>query len=158
MVFAAWVVFLALLAWLFQGEIEKRFNPNSDPVAGVGPGGRQEVLLQRNRAGHYVATGEVNGAPVEFLLDTGATDVALSVSTARRLGLTRGSPVSLATANGVVRGYRTILNTVSIGGILQSDVRAVITPGIGNDIVLLGMSFLKHIELVQRDGTLLLRN
>lgn len=158
MVFAAWVVFLALVAWLFQGELDRQINPNSDPLAGMAADGAREVLLHRNRAGHYVTSGTVNGAPVEFLLDTGATDVALSAATAQKLGLRRGAPVSLATANGIARGYRTVLDFVSVGGIRQERVRAVISPGIGGDMVLLGMSFLKHLELIQRDGTLLLRD
>lgn len=157
MVFAAWAVFLLLVAWLFQGELERQFNPNRDPVAGVAETGQREVMLRRNRAGHYVATGEINGVAVNFLLDTGATDVAMSSAAARSLGLPRGAPVTLSTANGVVQGYRTVLESVSVAGIRQHGVRAVVSPGISEDIVLLGMSFLKHLELVQRDGTLLLR-
>lgn len=157
MVIAAWVALLALMAWLFHGQLQRQFNPNARAVAEVSGSGALEVVLQRNRAGHYVVTGEVNGQRVDFLLDTGATDVAMSSSTAARLGLPRGAPVTLSTANGVVRGARTMLETVSVGGIRQQGVRAVIAPGIDDDIVLLGMSFLQHLELVQRDGTMILR-
>ncbi len=157
MVFAAWAALLALVAFLFQGELERQFNPNPDPRSDVAASGSREVVLHRNRAGHYVATGEVNGKTVEFLLDTGATDVALSRRTADRLGLRGGAPVALSTANGVVRGTRAVLESVSIGGITRQHVRAVITPGIADEIVLLGMSFLQHVELVQREGTLILR-
>jgi aspartyl protease family protein len=157
MTFAAWAVFLLLLAWLFQGELERQVNPNRSPVAGVAATGELEVMLRRNRSGHYVTRGEINGVPVNFLLDTGATDVAMSTATARALGLARGAPVSLSTANGVVQGYRTVLESVSVSEIRLHDVRAVVSPGISEDIVLLGMSFLKHLEIIQRDGTLLLR-
>jgi aspartyl protease family protein len=157
MVFAAWVLFLLLAAWMFQGLLERQFNPNPEPNAGVAVSGRSEVTLQRNRSGHYVATGEMNGERVNFLLDTGATDVALSTRLASQLALPRGAPVSLSTANGVVQGYRTTIDTVSVGNIRLNNVRGVVSPGIDDAIVLLGMSFLQHLELVQRDGTLLLR-
>jgi aspartyl protease family protein len=157
MIFAAWAALIALVAWLFQGELDRQFNPNVSPESAVAVSGQREVVLQRNRSGHYVATGEVNGLKVDFLLDTGATDVALSTSTARRIGVAPGAPVALSTANGVVRGYRTTIENVSLGNIHQRDVRAVVSPGIDDDIILLGMSFLKHLELVQRDGVLILR-
>lgn len=157
MVFAFWAALLAFAAFLFQGELQRQVNPNTQPASGISSSGVREVVLERNRAGHYVATGEVNGERVEFLLDTGATDVAVSSRTAERLGLRRGAPVALSTANGVVRGARTTLDRVSLGDIALENVRAVITPGIGGEIVLLGMSFLQHLEMVQRDGTLILR-
>lgn len=157
MVFGAWVVFLALVAWLFQGELERRFNPNPEPVVNVAESGEQEVVLRRNRSGHYVATGEVNGEPVQFLVDTGATDVAMSEATGRRLGLRPGAPVTLSTANGLVRGARTTIDSIAIGPIRLEGVAAVLSPGIDESIVLLGMSFLRDLELVQRDGQLILR-
>ncbi|GJL82135.1 MAG: aspartyl protease [marine bacterium B5-7] len=157
MIFAAWVVFLLLAAWLFQGSLERQFNPNSNPESGTATDGRVEVLLERNRAGHYVSSGRINGMSVEFLLDTGATDVAMSLAVADRLGLPHGAPVTLSTANGVVRGYQTVINEIALGDITRNKVRAVVSPGIRDDTVLLGMSFLKHIEMLQSGNTLLLR-
>src|SRR5690606_9570699 len=74
------------------------------------------------RSGHYVATGEVNGESVRFLVDTGATDVAMSEATGRRLGLRPGAPVTLSTANGLVRGARTTIDSIAIGPIRLEDV------------------------------------
>ena len=87
MLLGAWVVGLIIVVLLFQEFIEGARNPNRDLKGAPGPGGALQVILQRNRAGHYVADGTINGHPVVFLLDTGATQVALPLNLARRLGL-----------------------------------------------------------------------
>src|SRR3990172_5601598 len=74
MVIMAWVVLLALLSWLFSIYLQRQHNPNND-VQGYSSTGVQEVVLERNRYGHYVATGRINGQSVTFMLDTGATIV-----------------------------------------------------------------------------------
>ena len=157
MVFGAWVLFLGLAAWLFQGALNRQFNPNQAPHSAMLADRVVEVTLRRNRSGHYVSAGRINGRGVEFLVDTGATDVSLSESAARRLGLPRGAPVSLVTANGLTRGFRTVIGTVAVGDIVQRDVAAVVSPGIHDDLILLGMSFLKHLDLEQKSDRLILR-
>jgi aspartyl protease family protein len=157
MLFAAWVAGLALLVMFFNGVIERRHNPNPDPVAGAGPAGVSQVVLQRNRAGHYVAGGRINGEPVVFLVDTGATDVALPLRVARRLGLALGPGGFSQTANGVVETWATRLDTLDLGGLVTRNVRASVLPNLPGDEVLLGMSYLKHLELIQRGQTLTLR-
>jgi aspartyl protease family protein len=91
------------------------------------------------------------------MLDTGATGVALPSKIADRLGIRRGRAFPTQTANGVSTSYAATLDSVSVGGITLTDVRAGITPGLNTDQVLLGMSFLKHIEFTQRGNTLILR-
>ena len=93
-----------------------------------------------------------------FLLDTGATDVAVPGALAQELGLEAGAPVSVNTANGRSTGYRTRLSELTLGDIRLQDVRALIVPGMDGDEVLLGMSALKQLEFTQRDGTLVLRH
>jgi aspartyl protease family protein len=155
--FAAWVVGLALLMMLFNGIIERQTNPNAAPSAEITDTGLPQVVLRRNRAGHYVAGGRINGEPVVFMVDTGATDVALPLPLARRLGLRlRPGGVSV-TANGRVETWRTHLDSVDLGGLVLRDVRASVLPNMPGNEVLLGMSYLKHLELIQRDGTLTLR-
>lgn len=156
MIFAAWIGAAALLTWLFAGELDRRENPNQ-VVATTTSGGRVEVRLTRNRMGHYVASGRINGRRVELLLDTGATNVALGRSLADELGLKRGAPDYTRTANGTVETYRTILGSVQLGGITMHDVPASIDPGMSGDDVLLGMSFLEHLEIIQHGDQLLLR-
>jgi aspartyl protease family protein len=157
MLFAAWVVGLAILVMLFQRIVEHQRNPNQDIEASLDGAGRPQVVLARNRAGHYVVTGGINGAPVVFLVDTGATDVALPLSLARRLDLPLGPARISRTANGDVRTWLTLLDEVDVGGLAARRVRASVLPNMPGDQALLGMSFLKRFELVQRDGTLTIR-
>lgn len=157
MMIFTWVLLLALLSYLFSGVLERQYNPNQTPLTGHDSEGRAQVVLSRNRSGHYVASGRINGHPVRFLLDTGATDVAISAQLAERLQLPRGAQTISRTANGNVVTWSTRLAEVSLGEITQRDVRASVLPMMGEDEVLLGMSFLKRLELVQRDGRLTLR-
>jgi aspartyl protease family protein len=107
--------------------------------------------------GHYVTTGTVNGRSVEFMLDTGASDVAIPAELAQELGLERGAPVQYQTANGVVTAYRTTIDSVSIGPMVIRSVPASINPGMRDMEILLGMSVLRHVEFTQRGDTLILR-
>ncbi len=156
MIIGAWSGLLLVLTMLADAYLERVNNPNSQPETSTN-GQIREVVLQRNRSGHYVASGLINGKSVTFLLDTGATDVAVSDELATALGLRRGAYVTSQTANGVVTARQTMLSEVSIGDIRIQNVRATILSGMDDDEVLLGMSFLKQIELVQRGKQLLLR-
>jgi aspartyl protease family protein len=153
----AWVVLLALGVAYFSGVLDKQYNPNQSLETRVTEGGVREVVLQRNKFGHYVTSGAINGKSVTFILDTGATGVAIPDPVANYLGLQRGSAVRAQTANGVATGYTAQLDQVSVGAIELHDVPAVITPGLQTDEILLGMSFLQHIEFTQRGDTLILR-
>lgn len=158
MMILAWIGGLALLTLLFQDVLEERFNPNMQPQVQLAADGTREVVLERNAQGHYVARGAINGLPATFLLDTGATDVALPEALARRLGLERHGGGISQTANGPVAVWRTRLDEVRLGSLILRDVRAVILPSMqASDPVLLGMSFLKEVDFSQRDGRLLLR-
>jgi len=153
----AWAGALLLLAWLFGFLLEQRFNPNGEPAASWQGTGAPQVVLQANADGHYVVGGRIDGRPVTLLVDTGATDVAVPVTLARQLDLPHRGGVVSQTANGTVAGWRTELASLRIGGILLRDVPATVLPDMGDGTVLLGMSALKHLELVQRDRQLTLR-
>ena len=153
----AWVIFMVLLVFFFNDLLGKRENPNQSVSTQYHQDGVREVVLQRNRAGHYVVSGAINGQPVVFMLDTGATGVAIPDAVANRIGIKRGQPFPTRTANGVSTSYAALLDSVSVGDIYLRDVRAGITPGLTSEQVLLGMSFLKHIEFTQRGDTLILR-
>jgi aspartyl protease family protein len=157
MAVAAAAIVLALLTALFQRELEEQRNPNRDPVARGSGEHAAEIVLQRNRQGHYLVNGEINGRPVEFLLDTGATTVAVPATLASRLGLKRGATVRMQTANGEVTGWLTRLDTVTIGPIRLENVRASIGPGLQDGQILLGMSALKRLEFAQSGDQLILR-
>jgi aspartyl protease family protein len=153
MLWIAWLLVLGGGWWAADRWLEHQENPNRQPTVGAGGA----VVLERNRQGHYVADGEINGRKVTFLLDTGATTVALSARLARELGLKRGAPIRLDTANGVAGGFETRLDSVRLGDITVREVGAVFSDGMMDDTVLLGMSFLRHLEFTQRDNRLVLR-
>ncbi len=157
MIIAAWVMALGLLTLFFNGVLEDQYNPNRQLSTVTTTGEPQEVVLVRNKYGHYVATGGINGEAVVFILDTGATDVAVPLALANRLNLERGAEAVFHTANGKITAWRTRLERVTLGGIELTNVRGSILPNMGGDEVLLGMSFLKRLELVQRGDTLTIR-
>lgn len=156
MLLLAWAAGILLATRFFAQWEESRYNPNPSPES-LHSGSHIEVRLQGDGQGHFRASGSINGHPVLFLLDTGATDVAVPEALAERLGLERGTPIELLTANGRATGYRTRLERLQLGDIVLHDVRALIAPGMGNDQVLLGMSALRQLEFTQRAGTLVLR-
>ena len=156
MIIMGWIVLLALLSWLFSIYLERQHNPNAS-VQGYNTTGLQEVVLERNRYGHYVATGRINGQSVTFMLDTGATIVDIPESLASSLSLQRGPSVEAMTANGVISVYSTILDEVQLGGIRLTGVRASINPSRQEDEILLGMSFLRQLDFSQQGDRLTLR-
>ncbi|WP_414705630.1 retropepsin-like aspartic protease family protein [Pseudomonas sp.] len=156
MMIIAWAAAL-FLATRFFGEWEQRQeNPNTI-VASEHGDGYVEVKLASNRDGHFVMTGQINSRPVQFMLDTGATNVAVPEGVAKLLRLERGERVQVSTANGRTDAFRTTLQRLQIGDIVLNNVRALVVPGLDGDQVLLGMSAVKQLEFTQRGGTLLLR-
>ena len=152
----AWAAAMFLATHFFGQWEERQQNPNAVVQSEQGDG-FIEVRLLSNGQGHFVADGAINGRVVHFMLDTGATDVAIPEALARDLDLDRGPPVQLSTANGRTEGYRTRLNSLQLGDIHLRDVRALVVPGLDGQAVLLGMSALRQLEFTQRGGTMLLR-
>jgi aspartyl protease family protein len=156
MVGAMWLLLLGLLTVFFNDFLEKQHNPNQQ-IASVQRDGQQELVLQRNKYGHYVASGMINQQPVVFMLDTGATDISIPHKVAQRLGLQPGRAITYQTANGPALNYATQLDSVSLGNITLYNLPASINPNVNHEDVLLGMSFLKHLEFSQKGNTLTLR-
>jgi aspartyl protease family protein len=120
------------------------------------PGGKasqQTVTLAADSRGHFFINGQVNGAQVRFLVDTGATWVSLSRDDAVRLAIDyhKGEPSLMNTANGVAPAYKVKLDSVRVGDITAANVDAVVMEGSGPGIALLGMSFLNRMDM-RRDG------
>ncbi len=157
MLVASFALGLGALTLFFDGWLANEANPNRDPRSYETVAGDREVVLERNRQGHYVAGGEVNNVPVTFLLDTGATDVAIPANIAERADLQQGTAGRAFTANGAVTVYTTLVDTLRIGNIELQDVRASITPSMPGDTILLGMSALQQVEFSQRGNELTLR-
>ena len=154
MIMAGWGLGVLVLALLFGGILERRENPNRLSVLA---GQEGELVLLRDRTGHYRAEGWLNGVATIFLLDTGATRLAVSSELARRAGLERGATTRISTANGVVRAWRTRVPRLEIGPLVFQDLAAVIAPNLPNDAALLGMNALGDLHIEQRGEELILR-
>ncbi|KKW66944.1 hypothetical protein AAV94_12785 [Lampropedia cohaerens] len=115
------------------------------------------VRLQAADGGHYFADGQINGQPVHFLVDTGASTIALDQQTASRLKIayTDGEPTRIRTANGQTTGWLVTLAEVRVGALRQSNVRAAVIQQ-AMPFVLLGNSFLNHYRLTRDANTMVL--
>ena len=153
---AAWILGFLLLALVFSKILDQQSNPNQS-VATMQTADFQEVVLTRNRSGHYRFDGEINRQKVTFLVDTGATITAIPGRLQQALGLEQGPATSVSTANGITTAYLTRLEQISIGQIELFDINASIIPGMEVREILLGMNVLKHFELVQRGDQLIIR-
>lgn len=152
----AWICAFGLLILVFSDLLEKQINPNSKPDSIIN-GEQITVRLQRNKIGHYVTSGTINGQQVVFLVDTGATDVSIPAHIASTLSLTGGQRQRVSTANGTVVVTETFVDTLTIGDIVLRNVDANINPGMRDNEVLLGMSALSQLEFTQRGEWLILR-
>lgn len=117
-------------------------------TAGVAAPQKQTLSIARSNGGHYWAEGAINGRAQQFLVDTGATSVALNENHARRLGIdyrTRGQPIQVNTASGTAKGWRVTLDKVSVGSLQVLGVEAVVLEGASPSEALLGMSFLNRV-------------
>ena len=147
---------VGLMTFYFSGVEDRQHNPNDTPQSFLNQE-KIEVPLKRNRQGHYVVSGNINQQEVEFLLDTGATDVVIPEATAKSLGLKYGRRGRAMTANGPITIWQTHIDELKIGDITLHDVDASINPQMEAGSILLGMSALGRIEFVQSDDTLTLR-
>ena len=116
-------------------------------------GGRGKVTLAADTRGMFHADGSINGVPVRFMVDTGATFVGMSANEARRLGIDyqKGRPVVMQTANGRALNYLVTLDRVRLGDIELNGVEGVVGEQ-DMPFALLGMSFLNRLQM-QRDGS-----
>lgn len=119
-----------------------------------------EELIYKDSNGMYRTGGYINGLPVNFLVDTGATTVALNRNEARRLGLdyiVEGEPAYVKTASGVSEAYRVKLKTIAVGKIKFSNVDAMVIDSDSPEEVLLGMSFLGRLNVQHQNEVMSLQ-
>ncbi len=116
------------------------------------PPEKEGFRMHQKSDGHYRPIGSINGYTVKFMVDTGATTIAMNSFQAKRLGLKykKGTPVQVGTANGVAFGYKLKLNTVKLGHITVRNVESIVLEGSSPSEVLLGMSFLNEVEVTQK--------
>jgi len=138
-------------------ELALRIGRTPVHVQGPQPAASSHLTLYANMAGHFLAAGSINGQPVQFMVDTGASYVALGQAQAEQLKLDwrRGRPVRMHTANGETRGWLIQLERVRVGDVTAHGVEAVVTP-MGMPVVLLGNSFLNRFDMQRRGSQMLL--
>lgn len=120
------------------------------PVSqGARPGGSNatKIILPIGQGGHFFALGWINNRPIQFMVDTGATTVAMGVSDAERMGIDykKGQMMRMGTANGVAQGWKVKVNTLKIGDIEVYDVDTIVGPNM--PFALLGNSFLNRFNM-----------
>ena len=147
-VILAAVVLVAVGALSGSGVLERLAPALTEATAPEPVPARGPVVLEADASGHYMADGSINGRPVSFVVDTGATRVALSAETARRIGLAVDKSAFTAatrTANGTVAAAPVLLKEVRVGGVRIAEVDALVLPEGALDVDLLGMSFLSRL-------------
>ena len=135
--------------------VERTYTLSREYSEGFAEPQKKQLSVAKGAGGHYWITGSVNGQNLQFLVDTGATSVALNDGHARRLGIdyrSVGSPLQVSTASGTARGWRVTLDRVKVGELEVLGVEAVVLEGSSPTEALLGMSFLNRVGWkVERD-------
>ena len=116
-----------------------------------------KIVLKAGSGGHFMTAGQVNGKAVQFMVDTGATSVAMSSVDAERAGIQykAGRSVSLSTANGNAQGFQVKLDSVRVGEVEVLNVDAVVMPQ-AMPFMLLGNSFLNRFQMLRDNDQLTL--
>jgi len=127
-------------------------SPVSVGGGASGEGGGSRIVLPVGSGGHFVTQGAINGRAVTFMVDTGATSIAMSAADAQRIGLdfSKGRPVRMNTANGVTPGYRVQLDSVRVGDVEVHNVEAIVSQQ-PMPFILLGNSFIGRFSM-RRDA------
>ena len=110
----------------------------------------QKETIFVNSGGMFMTFGNINGRSVRFLVDTGASAIAMNTEQARRLGIRYdkvGKPGSVSTASGFVKAYRVRLKSVSVGQITETNVEGFVIEGNHPGPILLGMTFLGRLSV-----------
>lgn len=118
-----------------------------------------EVRVPRGHNGHYFVSGFINGRAIDFMVDTGASAVALNINQAKALGIDyrNGQKIQMNTAGGVTDARDVVLSKLTIGNITLYNVRCIVNIGSHPTIALLGNSFLSKVQMIENEGVLLLK-
>lgn len=140
------------------GGTRRTLRLGEAPVS-VGPrgGSGKRIVLMADSRGHFINSGTINGRVMQYMVDTGASTVAIGRTDAERLGLNyqAGEPVRMNTANGVAQGWRLRLDSVRLGDVEVLGVEAIVTPQ-AMPYVLLGNTFLTQFQMTRVNDQMVL--
>jgi aspartyl protease family protein len=158
-IFCAAIAFVALAAPSFAPRLlATYFRADQAATATTGTArslSDRKVAIDSDPRGHFITDAVIDGRTISVMVDTGATTVALTTETARRLGLNLAPAdytARVSTANGIVAAAPVTLHEVRVGAIAVRDVAAVVVEGDALGINLLGMTFLRHLSRFESAG------
>ena len=160
LVFAALALALAGLATRMADNAVRTPSPQlaaavAVPAAPASSSNYRTVTIPRDGRGHFQVDARVDGRRIEFMVDTGASTIALMASEAKRLSIHPSASdynVNVRTANGTVKAAMVDLAMVEVGGLVVRDVRAMVMPDTALSVNLLGMSFLTKLRRFEYAG------
>jgi len=141
--------------------VERSYPLSREYGTGYVAPGKTQMSIAKGVGGHFWVAGAIDGHPVQFLVDTGATSIAMNEGQAKRLGLdyrAKGSPMVVGTASGTAKAWRVHLNSVKIGALEVLGVEAAVVEGDSPTEALLGMSFLNRVRWREDQGVLVLES
>lgn len=148
-----WLVIFGAMYWFLDAKMQ----PQVATVTSLDMA-RGEIVIQRSRDGHYYVGGSINGRPLTFMVDTGASTVVVSADLAARIGLTRGVPAAFKTAGGMVWGETVSDQAIEAGGIQLKGLRVGVVGQMDlRDYALLGQNFLRYVDVIQSGDQMILR-
>ena len=127
-------------------------------AGGSGSANNSPVSLYADQAGHFFGNLSINGASLKYVVDTGATTVALNSGDAKfaKIDYEKGERINMSTANGEVSAYLVKLNTLKVGTIILNNIDATVNEGGSPTVVLLGMSALNHLDMKRESSIMTL--
>lgn len=138
---------------LIEGKTQQLGMGQAASIAGDAASTSPSVTLYADVGGHHRGDVSINGAILRYVVDTGATSVALNSGDAKyaKIDYKKGEPILVSTANGIVKAYLVRLNTLKLGSIVLNNVEAGVLEGGFPSEVLLGNSVLSRLDM-KRDG------
>lgn len=153
-----WGHITALVIWVVIFSIAYLFFANQQaPKIAIAQESlnESEIVIPRSWDGHYYVRGEINGYPVDFMVDTGASVVSISYELARAANLPAGRPAMFSTAAGKVMGEIVSAQDIKVAGFLAKGLS--VSVGIHGKVGLLGQNFLRRVDVIQSGDKMILR-
>lgn len=154
-IYGFWLIVFILISYIAHVYLKHEETANLTPTSTHSNGQNTVTLKSYNQ--HYVTYAMINNHRVKCLIDTGASSVSVPQTIAHSIGLKPGKGFYASTANGDVTVYQTMIAELKIGSITLKNIDGNINPSMDDDYVLIGMSALKHLDMLKIDNTLTLK-